>query len=139
MMRIIAGLGGALLLAGCAANNERELAAYEGELARAKASIEEAQSAGAFEHGSAELERARGKLAQAEDALDDEEFDKALRLAKEAELDAKLASAIAQNQQVQDAVVEIERSIETLEQELERSEDQARANGSAAALRAGTL
>lgn len=139
MLRIVAGLSSALLLAGCAANNERELAAYEGDLARAKASIDEAQSAGAYEHGSAELERARAKLSQAEDALDDREFEHAVRLAKEAELDAKLASAIAQNQQVQDAVVEIERSIETLEEELERNDEQARATDPSVRLRAAGL
>jgi chromosome segregation ATPase len=115
------GLSSMLLLAGCAASNERELAAYESDLARARAGIDEAQSAGAYEHGSAELERARSKLAAAENALEDDEPARAVRLAKESELDAKLATAIAQNQEMQDAVVEIERSIETLEQEIARN------------------
>jgi chromosome segregation ATPase len=111
------------LLGGCAGSDERE-AAFDDEFARASASITEAESAGAYEHGSAELEMARSKLNAAEEAAEEGEQALAARLAKEAELDATLASAIAQNQEMQDAVTEIERSIETLEQEISRNQSQ---------------
>jgi hypothetical protein len=67
---------------------------------------------------------ARTKLDAAEDAAEEGEGARAARLAKEAELDATLASAIAQNQEMQAAVTEIERSIETLEEEIARNQSQ---------------
>lgn len=125
MLRMTAlGIGcAALFLGGCAGNEELTQTASADELARASASIADAESAGAYEHGSAELDRARTKLGAAENAIEEGEPALAARLAKEAELDATLASAIAQNQEMQAAVTEIERGIATLEQEISRNQE----------------
>lgn len=116
------GIGcAALVLGGCAANDERVAGGVDDGLARAAALIAEADDAGAYERGSAALNRAREKLDAAEAAAEDGEPELAARLAKEAELDATLASAIADNEQMQVAATELERSIEALEQETARS------------------
>src|SRR5262245_23737659 len=82
-------------LLGCANNARVATAAeYEPDLARARASISEAEQAGAAEFGSAELTLAREKMRAAEDAAEEGESDRARNLAVEADLDADLATAI---------------------------------------------
>lgn len=103
--------------AGCAGNPvEPQLQA----IIRAEAAIEGAEESGAFEHGSAELEAAREKLATARMALGDGDEERAERLATEAALDAELAAAITSNQEMQSAVDELNATIVTLQQELQR-------------------
>lgn len=139
MLRIThIGIGCAvLLLGGCAANDERVADNVDDQLTRASASITEAENAGAYEHGSAQLNMAREKLDAAEDAADDGEPARAARLAKEAELDATLASAMAENEQMQAAVTELESSIETLEQEIARGAQTPSAGAAGGQPRAG--
>jgi uncharacterized small protein (DUF1192 family) len=91
-------------------------------LIRAEATIQEAEESGAYEHGSAELESARDKLAAARTAVEDGDEERAGRLATEATLDAELAVAIASNRQMQSAVDELNATIATLQEELERSQ-----------------
>jgi hypothetical protein len=112
-----------LTVGGCAANDERAEVAdnVDDQLEQAAASITEAENAGAYERGSAALNTAREKLGAAEDAAEDGEPELAARLAKEAQLDATLASAIADNEEMQAALTELERSLETLEQEIARN------------------
>jgi hypothetical protein len=117
-------------LLGCANNPPAEAsaaagAAYEDELDRARASIAEAQRAGAEEHGRAQLTLAREKLRAAEDAVEDGEAERARRLAVEAGLDADLAMAIARNQQTQALVAEVQSGLRTLEEQLRRTDDAA--------------
>jgi hypothetical protein len=115
-------------LLGCANNSARvaESAgasiAYEQDLARARASIAEAEKAGAEEHGSAQLTLARDKIRAAEDAAEDGESERARRLAVEANLDADLATAITRNRQTQALVTEVRAGLRTLEDELRRTE-----------------
>jgi chromosome segregation ATPase len=111
----------ALAGGGCASNR---VVPNEEELARATASIEAAEKAGAFEHGGAELNKARQKLTAAKEAADEGETERAQRLAIEADLDADLAVAKSDNQEIQAAVAELQESIRTLQQELQRSEQQ---------------
>lgn len=126
------GIGcSALVLGGCAANDELVAASLDDDLGRAETLISQAENAGAYEQGSAALNMAREKLEAAENAVEDGEPERAARLAKEAELDATLASAIADNQEMQAAVTELERSIETLEQEIARGAQAQRAPGAA--------
>lgn len=108
------------VLLGCANNEPVAAAAYTQDLARARASITEAEQAGADQFGSAELARARDKLRAAENAADDEP-ERAQRLAVEADLDADLAAAITRNQQTQALVAEVQSTLRTLEDELRRS------------------
>jgi hypothetical protein len=109
------------VMLGCASNEPVAQAAYTQDLARARASIAEAEQAGADRFGSAELSLARDKLRAAEDAADDGAAERAQRLAVEADLDADLAAAITRNQQTQALVSEVESTLRTLEDELRRS------------------
>jgi len=96
--------------------------AYEEDIERARASIAEAENAGAEELGSAQLTLAREKLTAAEDAVEDGASERARRLAVEAALDADLATAIARNRQTQALVTEVRSGLRTLEEELRRTE-----------------
>lgn len=113
-------------LLGCAnnrvADDRAEVPAYEQDLARARASITEAEQAGAAEFGSAQLTLARDKLRAAENAAEDGAAERAQWLAVEADLDADLATAITRNQQTQALVTEVESGLRTLEDELRRRE-----------------
>jgi hypothetical protein len=112
-------------LLGCA-NDARRAdtvppSAYDQDLDRARASIAEAERAGAAEFGSAQITLAREKLRAAEDAANDGATDRAVQLAVEAELDADLAAAIARNQQTQALAAEVRSTLRTLEDELRRT------------------
>jgi hypothetical protein len=123
---VLLGLAALTMTAGCAGGSRRgetEVeAAYQDELDRAEASILAAERAGAYEHGSADLNLAREKLNEARQAAEEGEVARAERLAVEADLDAHVAMATAQNQESQAAVEELQESIRTLEEELRRSE-----------------
>lgn len=106
---------------GCAGNEQVTAPAYAQDLSRARASIAEAEQAGAERFGSAELSLARDKLRAAEDAAEDGEVQRAQQLALEADLDADLATAITRNQQTQALVSEVESTLRTLEDELRRA------------------
>lgn len=110
----------ALLLGACGSSPERP----DRQLARAESSIQQAERTGARHHGSLALDRAREKLNQARQAVDREDMELADRLAQEAEVDARLAAAQADRYESEDALREVNDSIETLRRELERSENQ---------------
>ena len=110
-------------LLGCASNSERGAPpAYEQDLARARASIDEAEQVGAAEFGGPELTLARDKLRAAEDAAESGAGERAQQLAVEADLDADLATAITRNRQTRALATEVESGLRTLEQELRRGE-----------------
>lgn len=107
-----------LALGACASNPDRPFQ----DLARAEASIEQADQTGAREYGAAELDAAREKLALARAAADNDENVTASRYAKEAAVDAELATALTRNRKAERAVEELNRSIETLRQEIARNQ-----------------
>jgi hypothetical protein len=108
---------------GCANNQERaETAAYQQDLVRARASIAEAEQAGAARFGSAELALARDKLRAAERAAEDGDSEVARRLAVEADLDADLAAAVTRSEQTRALAAEVRSGLTTLEDELRRAE-----------------
>ena len=111
---LIAGL--VLLLGACASPG----IAPVGELASARASIAQAESAGAMEAAPLELLAARDKLDKAEAAAREERFDAARRLAAHAEADAELAERKTRALKAQTAAAELARSNELLQRELER-------------------
>ena len=131
-LRVVPLAGLALMsaaLLGCANNNRVAIRdgrdatpAYEQDLARTRASIAEAEQAGAAEFGNRELALARDKLRAAEDAAEDGDVQRARELAVEADLDADLAAAITRNQQTQALVTEIRAGLRTLEDELRRAD-----------------
>lgn len=112
-----------VMIGACASGPERPHQA----LARAEASIEQAEQSGAREYGGAELSAAREKLRTARMAADEGDQAVARRLAEQAALDAELAGAMTRNRKAEASVEELDRSIETLREEIARS--QARSGG----------
>ncbi len=113
-------LSGVALLAtvGCASAPPQ----LDSQIVKSQTSIDSAERSGAREYGAAALERARGNLKSAQAAVDRKDYDSALRLAHEAELDAKLAAAQTDHQKAQQALDEIIESIETLRREITRNQ-----------------
>jgi hypothetical protein len=90
------------------------------DVTRARTLIEQAEKAGAQRYTAVELESARDKLAQAEEASKDGKQDVANQRAAEAVADAELANARAISGAARGAADELQRSNETLRQETER-------------------
>lgn len=106
----------ALLAGGCASKGAPPLE----QMATARASINQAEGARAREFAPVELLAAREKLAEAESATQRKEFGAARALAEKAEADASLAEAKARAVSAQNTVQDLQRSIATLRQEIER-------------------
>jgi hypothetical protein len=81
-----------------------------------------ARESNATIHAPLELKLAEDKLKKANMAIDEEEFEKARRLADEALLDAKLAEAKSRSKKAKNLAQEMRNSIDTLRREIERSE-----------------
>lgn len=113
------------LAVGCA-NNSRtsrvDIPDFERDIARARASLAEAEQAGAADYGNAQLALARDKLRAAEEFADDGDIERARRLAIEADLDADLAVAITRNRETQQLATEVRSGLQTLEDELRRGQ-----------------
>lgn len=107
-----------LLLGGCAIWNDKPVE----ELAQASESISVAEQTGARQFGSVALENARTKLTAARLAAERGDDDVALRLAREAKLDAELAAAQANRGKAEAALAEIDASIQTLREEIARKQ-----------------
>lgn len=107
---------------GCANNGRVATVAYEDDLEAARQSIRDAEQAGAAEFGNAELALAREKVRAAERAAQERDGERVQRLAVEAGLDADLAVAINRNRETQKLVTEVRAGLQTLEDELRRSE-----------------
>jgi predicted metal-dependent hydrolase len=122
LMRYVLAGCAAIAVAGCAGNSRADAGTYRDDLARAEASIVEAQQLGAAERGSVDLSRAREKLDAARRASEEGDKNGAQRLAIEADLDADVAAATARNQEMQFAATELRESIRTLQDELRRNE-----------------
>jgi hypothetical protein len=107
----------AAMLVGCGSVSEvtRE------RVARSETAVRQAQQTiGNSEAGALELQRARDLLSQARAALDSKKEQPALRLAREAELQAELAVAKSQTAASRKAADELRASIRTLRMEAER-------------------
>lgn len=119
---IVVGIGlSVLLLQGCAYQRPEEVTA---QMARTEAVLQQAESSGAREEALAELQHARDKFAEAKSAYDKESEagDRtALRLAREAEVDAKYASAKAQADRQREAASEVQEGVEALRNEAQRN------------------
>lgn len=112
-----AAVAALVLLAGCASTPE----APHQALARAEASIDNAEQSGARQYGTDALDSARQHLTQARAAVDREEMIAAERHAEKAAVDAELAAAMARNQKAQASVREINESIDILKEEIARN------------------
>lgn len=101
-----------LTLAGCATGQPPRA-----ELGAAQTSLATAERAGAAEHAPVELNSARRKLQAAQDAVRDEEYQKAERLASEANIDAQLATAKSQAAASETALNQVHQDMTTLRSE----------------------
>jgi hypothetical protein len=106
-----------LVLAACATSNP----VPDEKIAVAKASLQRAEGSGAPEFAPVQLATARDKLARAEKANADHDVKPATNLAEQANVDAELAEATAQEHRSHKAAMEFDRGINTLQQESMRS------------------
>jgi len=115
------------LLVGCASyERPAELTA---QMARTESSLQQAEQSGATQAALPDLQRARDKYADAQRELDKEnrEGDRnALRLARQAELDAQYASARAQTLRQQEAAAQVQEGVEAVREEADRGSAPAR-------------
>lgn len=109
----------ALMLGACAAGPERESLATIG---MAEAGISQAEKSGAPEYSPLELTLAREKIERARKLAEDEEYDQALRLAEQAQVDAELSAATARAAQNMQAAEQLQKSVETLRAEATRTD-----------------
>lgn len=108
-------LSGALF-AGCASDPGPK---PDDELSSARTAVQEADSAGARDVEPAMLAAARDKVASAESLIDEERYAEARRLLEQAEVDARLAEARTQTQEVRNELGEVKASIDSLRRNLE--------------------
>ena len=94
------------------------------KMAKLDSQIESARQAEAIVHAPLELKFAEDKYKMAETAIEDEEYERASRLADEALLDAQLAEEKALSVQAEQEVQELRESIEALRSELMRLQKQ---------------
>jgi hypothetical protein len=106
----------AVALTACASNP-----AADEKIAVAKASVQRAEGSGAPEFAPVALASARDKLARAEKANADRNLQPATVWAEQANVDAQLAEASAQQQRSHKAAMEFDTSMQTLQQESMRS------------------
>jgi hypothetical protein len=102
--------------AGCATNP-----VPDEKIAVAKAALQNAEQSGAPELAPVEMAAARDKLARAQKAAADHDAQPATQLAEQANLDAQLAAATAQEKKSHKAEVEFEASLQALRQETLRN------------------
>src|ERR1700684_2998099 len=114
--RVAACAAALVALAACAANP-----VADEKIAVAKASVQRAEGSGAPELAPVELSAARHKLARAEQGNTARDLLPATELAEQANVDAELAEATAQQQRSHKAAMEFDTSMETLRQESMRS------------------
>ncbi len=91
------------------------------KLAVAKASVQRAESSGAPELAPVEMAVARDKLARAEKAAAAREAEPAAQLADQANVDARLAEATAEQQRSRKAAMEFDANMQALRGESLRS------------------
>lgn len=103
-------------LAGCASQP-----VPHSQLAVGRSSIESAQSAGAGELAPVELNQARNKMSQALEAVRNNQYPEARRLAEEADVDAQVARSKANAERSRRAAQEISAGLQNLRQQLTTS------------------
>ncbi|WP_404365517.1 DUF4398 domain-containing protein [Marinobacter sp.] len=111
-------IGIAVAVGGCASPGERP----SGKLQTAESAIQQAVASDAREFEPVLLNQAQNKVADAEELIETEEYQKAARLLEQAAVDAQLAAARSDTAKARRAVEEINRNIEALRQRVEESQ-----------------
>ncbi|WP_161865225.1 MULTISPECIES: DUF4398 domain-containing protein [Pseudomonas] len=104
-------LGSSLVLAGCAGNPPTE------QYAVTQSAVNAAISAGGTEFAAVEMKAAQDKLKEAEIAMHDEDYEKARRLAEQAEWDARVAERKAQAAKAEQALQDARQGVQELREE----------------------
>ena len=105
----------AVLMAGCA-----NTSAPVEQMAVSRAAVSNAMSAGGNQYAPVEFRSASEKLEAAERAMAAKDYELALRLAEQAEVDAKLSAEMARSAKAQKAADALQEDIRVLRQEIER-------------------
>ncbi|WP_297796084.1 DUF4398 domain-containing protein [uncultured Marinobacter sp.] len=109
-------IGIALVMGGCASSGERP----DAQLQTAEASIQQAVSSDARDFEPVLLNQAQNRVADAEELIEQEKYIEAERLLEKASVDAQLAGARSESTKAEQAVEEINRSIESLRNRIEQ-------------------
>jgi hypothetical protein len=104
-----------VLMAGCAST----LAPTE-QMAVSRAAVSNAMSAGGNQYAPLQFRSASEKLEAAERAMAAKDYELALRLAEQAEVDAKLSAEMARSAKAQRAADALQEDVRVLRQEIER-------------------
>jgi hypothetical protein len=104
-----------VLMAGCA-----NTSAPIEQMAVSRAAVSNAMSAGGNQYAPVEFRSASEKLEAAERAMAAKDYELALRLAEQAEVDAKLSAEMARSAKAQKAADALQDDIRVLRQEIER-------------------
>jgi len=102
-------------MAGCASTS-----APTEQMAVSRAAVSNAMSAGGNQYAPVQFRSASEKLEAAERAMAAKDYELALRLAEQAEVDAKLSAEMARSARAQIAADALQEDIRVLRQELER-------------------
>ena len=113
---------GALAVLGACSSTPPE--AVSERMSQAELAIEQAQTGEAAEYAPVELQIADEKLAAAEAAVLEEDFERAGWLAEEALATAEVAEAKAASERAEMAAQEVEESIQTLREEIARQQQE---------------
>jgi len=114
---VYAALITTLLLAGCASTPQPPTQALQA----AELAITSAEQARVADYASLDLNNARQKLVAANSAVDARQMELALQLAEQSRVNAELASAKAEMMKARDINEEMQKSIDTLKQEMQRN------------------
>ena len=90
-------------------------------LSKAELAVDNAAETQAPQYAPLELRKARSHIQQARQAVDQENYEEAQRLAEKALVEAQLAQAKADAQVAQNTLAEMRDSIDTIRREAERS------------------
>lgn len=115
MQRIGVAAVAVLFMAGCASTS-----APTEQMAVSRAAVSNAMSAGGNQYAPVQFRSASEKLEAAERAMAAKDYELALRLAEQAEVDAKLSAEMARSAKAQKAADALQDDIRVLRQEIER-------------------
>ncbi|MGM0570538.1 DUF4398 domain-containing protein [Marinobacter sp.] len=117
--RVLPLLVSGALLTGCATDPGQK---PDDQLASAQSALQSAANAGGEDVEPSMVASAREKVATAESMMTEERYAEARRLLEQAEVDARLAEARAETQQVRDELGDVRASIDSLRRNLENQD-----------------